>query len=620
MPTKPRHPLLALLILGASALFVPPLAQAQTIPEICLTTPDATCADALNTRLAEIEAAMTNPQDRAMRQMVRAQTLARAGHIDEAEALITSMQPPPEYARLKDEALRLVIQDLGTATQTHGRRLLSMIQAPDAYNAARSYYIVNLAKTASFDQLMAEVQATQRDDAKLEYFALLAMLEKAAAAEQTDAAISLIETHTPDTPEERGPNFRMLAVELAKAGKVAEAERVIETLSDHTWQSIARSEVAGVVAAAGDAAKADVLFGQAREDLLQIADYDPRKWAFDMLAQSAVKAGRMDLAVAAVDDLTNFPIDVANALTTVARVAADNDIPAAEWRVHIDRALELIGDSHPPGPVGDQQNDLMASIATLVAQAGDTDLAKTLIGRIPDDQRQSLEFANFASRLTNDGLFDAALAILPSQKNWDFQAQGLIQLAFAAREEGQTDTADKAYGLVLGLVEGPEFVEVSDYVISLLAWYESSIGAYDTANTRFNFITDLNVQIHGRITTAAFVAEFGSQGQLEEYLAATTQAIAQHPEPRQQESYTLALALELARAGKDDVALALAQRVADPAGRDEILGIYVANLGETRFLQAMAAVQAISSPTAKQLNEHLVLTNALAAAWSVNRQ
>lgn len=601
----------SLLLVAATLFLTPGTLHAQTVPSQCLSAPDATCFDVLNTRLAAIEATMTDPDERTrVRQMWRAQILAASGRLDAAEALAATLDPT-----IKDDALILIMQELGPETQHRGRRLLSMIaQNTYEYELARAYYLENLAKTTDFDQLMAEFTATKGNGGKLDSFkVLIVMLQKATEAGQTDAAIRLIETETTDN----ATDFQTLAFELAMAGKFDYSERVIAKIQDQDLRFRNLTNIAEIAGKAGNTAKAVDLLVKALDETVTFDDYDEREWAFTGFTQAALSAGRIDLAVGAIPDMIGTsPRDVAYARIIIMETAVAK-APETEWQPLLEDTIKLLEESLRGGALLTEDQDKAdtnwSALAMLVAQSGDPDRAKTLIARIPNKKRQNEELSSIAFHLTADRLFSAALAIISDMTDSDIQVQRLIGLAMRAHDEGQTEIRDAAYNRALGLIEGPEHINVSESTFATLAHYEANIGAYERADTRLTYVADLILKIYGHIANVESAANFGTAEELDQYIAKVQEAIALIPSPDERKSWTEALFGMLGQIGKYDAALAAIDKVSsNPQERDALLEyLFESPTNDAHLVQALAATEAIASGPIRQQAEHKVLLRAL---------
>lgn len=592
--------------------FCADLAAAQVSLDTCLVEPSPICADPITRELLAIEQATPDPDMAARTQFQLAVTLAEGAQFDAATQVLERLEDPPGWPGLRDTAILDVITVLGAESARRGLAMLDMMSDGDAYERARAHHISNLVLHDSLDRALADLAATDRSGRPLEYVGLDKLAVALVADGQTDLALRLIAETIPDDIARRGSLLNRIVSNRVQAGQLDLARDITDRIDDPTWRVMAAARLGAGLAQAGDMAGAERSFAEARRVMATLPNADQRFYVYEVFARAALTIDRPDLALDAVSDVSSYRFDRVDALNMVAQIALNMDA-GIDWRTLLADALVVLEDGPRDGAeVGERFDRALSFLAQTMAMSGDADWALQTLARVSDRSWREQDLANIALSLIEGRQYDTALTILAAHADWDMQAQGLITLARAADLSGSGGIADIAAGIVIGLVEGPEWVPLTDYTISRLAELESSRGQFEQAETRLRFLEDTHLQRLGRIVNLGFAAQSGTQDEFTTYLAIARQAVAQTDDPAARLQMTRNLVIELVLANRIDEALDVALEAPDAGARDTVLGILATALsGYGNLPKAMEAAQAIADPVMAQNETRMVLLAAL---------
>ena len=191
----------------------------------------------------------------------------------------------------------------------------------------------------------------------------------------------------------------------ATIGYLDRAEALTRSVIDPGWQAQALTDLAGVVAGAGDLDRAGALAGQAEAAARSITDPDRQAQALTDLARVVAGAGDLDRAEAMAGRPSSSPVDHRPG---PAGTGTDRPGPGGGGRRDLDRA-EAGPVDHQPGPAV----LALAALAGVVAGAGDLDRAEALARSISDPDRQVRALADLAGVVAGAGDLDRAEAAGP---------------------------------------------------------------------------------------------------------------------------------------------------------------------------------------------------------------
>ncbi|RMA42484.1 hypothetical protein [Rhodophyticola porphyridii] len=590
----------------------PERALAQTGIETCLAAPGPACVDLIAAALVELEKATVDPDRRAWAQLQLAGALAEGGQFDAAEQVLARMEDPPTSPGISDTAILNVITFLDAESLDRGLALLDQISDDGIHAIARAQHIAYLVEHGHLERAFADVVATDRSGLPLGFVGLDKLAVALIEADQIDTALRLVVENIPDDLSRRGALLRGLVVNRLDAGEITVAQDLMAHIVDPTWRIISNAQIGEALAQTGEMAAAEEAFALARSDLAALPNPDQRYYVFEAFARATLSAGRSDLAIAAISDVSTYRFDQVDAYDILAQMALSRGLD-----IDFNALLRVAMDTLEAGPsdggdIGLRFDDHLGRLARTMAMSGDIDRAVDTLARIRDDERRTQDFSNVALSLVNTNQFEEALALLSTLEDLEAQARGLISLARAADLQGNADVSARARGIVLGLVEGPEWVPLSDYAISRLAELESSQGYYAIAENRLRFLEDTNLQRWGRIANLGFAALNGTPEEFQTYLAIAQEAVADLPDPADRQQLTSNLVIQLVYADRIDEALRIAHATEDAAARDAVFVTLASALSGNRNLTlAMAAADSVADPIQRQTYQRLVWISAL---------
>lgn len=590
-------------------------AQAKTSVANCLESQDAACVDVLNVRLEEVENAMQDPEDEAVAKLGRVTALALLRRLDLAANALDSMPGNSGNPAFKDSAIVAIISVPAENPVERGRRLLSRIVSPEYYETARAAYIINLVRTSDVDTALQELVATNRPGEPMRYVGVYQLSHALALKGRLDDALELVQNSSDGDENHEGMVLESLVMTLIDKGRIADATKIMAYIKAPLWEATAKSRVAAELSKNGHMADAEELFGQARRKMAALDHPEDRFRIFESFTRSAIAGGRLDFALKAVDDVSSFPNDRAAALQTIFDIGAGK-LDQIEWRPIADELISL----HVKQPrnvqmAAERWNNDWRRLATAVAVSGDSKLATSLVQRIPDKDVQQAAMDTIAIILIHSMRFQEAVSVLQLQSNRDRQVQGYIRLSQIADNYGQSAVAEKAISTAIGLVEGPDFVPVSDSTVSMLARYESRIGQYEKAEIRLRHVQDKEVQVRARIANFGFAATHGSQDDYNRYLKIARRAVYTVESGKVKSQLLRELASQLVYAGKSEPIFDLAKKIDESAERDRfLLNMAYVFSGYQQFVPAKKVVSEISDPDMRMVEEHRLLLAVLRAS------
>ncbi len=590
-------------------------AQAQTSVANCLESQDAACVDVLNARLEEIENAMQDSEDQAVAKLGRVTALALLRRLDLAEAAVDSMPDNSSNPAFKDSAIVAIISVPAQDAVERGRLLLSRIVSPEYYETARAAYIINLIRTSDVDTALQELVATNQPGAPMKYVGVYQLAHALALKDRPDDALELVLNSSQGDEHYEGMVLESLVMGLIDKDRVPDAIKLLTHIKAPFWEAAAKSRVAAELSKNGHMADAEELFAQARLKMASLDKPEDRFRIFESFTRSAIAGGRLDFALKAVDDVSSFPADRAAALQTILDIGAGK-LDQTEWRPIAHELISLRATQ--PRKVqmpAERWNNDWRRLATAVAVSGDSKLATNLVQRIPDKDVQQAAMDTIAIILIHSMRFQEAVAVLQLQPNRDRQVQGYIRLSQIADNYGQSAVAEKAIWTAIGLVEGPDFVPVSDSTVSMLARYESRTGQYEEAELRLQHIEDQEIQVRARIANFGFAATHGSQDDYNRYLKIARRAVYTVESGKVKSQLLTELASQLVYAGKSEPIFDLAKTIDESAERDRfLLNMAYVFSGYQQFVPAKKVVSEISDPAMRAVEEHRLLLAVLRAS------
>ncbi|WP_461458202.1 hypothetical protein [Parasphingorhabdus sp.] len=430
-----------------------------------------------------------------------------------------------------------------------------------------------------------------------------------------DDALELVQNSSDGDENHEGMVLESLVMTLIDKGRIADATKIMAYIKAPLWEATAKSRVAAELSKNGHMADAEKLFGQARRKMAALNHPEDRFRIFESFTRSAIAGGRLDFALKAVDDVSSFPNYRAAALQTIFDIGAGK-LDQIEWRPIADELISL----HVKQPrnvqmAAERWNNDWRRLATAVAVSGDSKLATSLVQRIPDKDVQQAAMDTIAIILIHSMRFQEAVSVLQLQSNRDRQVQGYIRLSQIADNYGQSAVAEKAISTAIGLVEGPDFVPVSDSTVSMLARYESRIGQYEKAETRLRHVQDKEVQVRARIANFGFAATHGSQDDYNRYLKIARRAVYTVESGKVKSQLLRELASQLVYAGRSEPIFDLAKTIHESAERDRfLLNMAYVFSGYQQFVPAKKVVSEISDPDMRMVEEHRLLLAVLRAS------
>ncbi len=590
-------------------------AQAQNSIASCLESQDAACVDVLNARLAQIENAMQDPEDEAVAKLGRVTALALLRRMDLAEVAVDSMPDNSSNPAFKDSAIVAIVSVPAQDSVERGRLMLSRILSREYYETARAAYIINLIRTSDVDTALQELVATNQPGEPMRYVGVYQLSHALALKGRLDDARELILNSGQGDENHEGMMLESLVMTLIDKGRIADATKLLTYIKAPLWEATAKSRVAAELSKNGHMADAEELFDQARRKMAALDQPEDRFRIFESFTRSAVAGGRLDFALKAVDDVSNFPADRAAALQTILDIGAGK-LGQTEWRPIADELISL--HANQPRKVqmsAERWNNDWRRLATAVAVSGDSKLATSLVQRIPDKDVQQAAMDTIAIILIHTMRFQEAFAVLPLQSDRDRQVQGYVRLSQIADNYGQSAVAEKAISTAIGIVEGPDFLPVSDSTVSMLARYESRTGQYEEAELRLQHIEDQEIQVRARIANFGFAATHGSQDDYNRYLKIARRAVYAVESEKVKSQLLRELASQLVYAGKSEPIFGLAKTIEESAERDRfLLNMAYVFSGYQQFVPAKKVVSEISDPAMRMAEEHRLLLAVLRAS------
>lgn len=585
-------------------------AAAQSKLERCFAEPKAACSDVLIDRISALQSEMKSAEDVALSQVKLAQVLAKGGRVEAAEAVINNIAPPSSRPAVKDIAIVSLIQARSEDTGTRNSDLLAQVLAPDRYEMARASHIANLAQSGNVDVAVAEAATTNRANQPLLEFALANLAQALLQNGQLETAWKIVDQYADKSS--RWPVLNIIMENRLAAGQYNEARATISRMKETSRRAISTAQLAAALTRSGQSQQGKDSFAKARQMLAEIDDPEMRFIAFDGFAQVVVNAGEIDMALAAAQDAGSNRFDYADALLTVARISANinND---AKWQPIITDAIAVLMDGAAQGlKAEDSLNQIWSNVISVTAATGEAEWAADLIGKITSKQQRSQELNVLVTSLIDAEQLETALRLLPLQTDGDVKAQGFLRVALAASETGKESVKQEAMEVVIGLVEGPNEIEISDETNSLLALWEASAGNLKAAEMRVRFVDELSLQARARIMIARYAAKYGNDEEYTNYLAGARAVINQVEQPTTRASLIRYLTTLLAMHGKAQDTFAIIQQEPDQNIRDELSLSSSLMFGNLRqFDKAMAAIANISDPAERMKIEHGLLISLL---------
>lgn len=575
----------------------------------CLAFPDEACSDVIFDRLTEIERETSDAEGLAAGQVQLVSTLAQAGQFDAAVAVLDRIQDSAFRPGIRDVAALEVISLLDGQNDALAQRLLDGVVSDYMYDLARGHYIASLARVVGSQEALAAVDATNRDDQPLAQIGLQQLLDALVTEGRTDVALQTLKQNTSgDAVEDDYVLYSVVDSQLA-FGCIDAAEMLLVHFVDPLWQTVATSVVAKALAEDGRPAVNTLIV--ASQHLLSIPMLEQRMYAFQPFTRAAAAANRTDLALDVIGDLSSNKADRALALNSVAQTVVRQDTDA-NWRAILENAAALLEDERSEGnePNG-KVDEAWYRVSRTITLAGDVVWALAAAENISDEEWRKQSISDVAMDLIDAQRFEEAFVALAYQADTDLQVRGLLRLSRAAEKWGELAFAQRAQGMVIGMVEGPDWVPLSERTISELVLYEASKGRFG-AEMHLRSFEDSELRINGQIDIMGFAAELGSPQEFNEYLQIALGAVHEIEDPDMRAQMSRNAAVQLAQSGKEEEALAFAMTQQDPEGRDAMLqSLSVTLVGLEEFSAAMRAVNAIADSVARNDAERLLLLSVL---------
>ncbi len=587
-------------------------ALSQTSLDACLAAPEAGCTEVIFNELRYSLPAIEDPNqmDRMAQQL--AVTLAEGKRFDEANSALYHMMDFWAQPGMREIAALDIVSGLGAQSREFGLGFLHMIEDDEMYDHARSQHIANLVDHGAVDQALRELTTENRTGAPLGLVGLsalaLALLERG----QTEEALQLVAENMADDPVGRGSLLSRMASDRLQMSQIDMARTILEQIEDPMWRVTTGARIGEALARAGDMEAAEQAFAAARSELAALPDADRRFHAFGAFARSALLVGRYDLAIAAIADVSTYRFDQVEAYNMLARFALSPRI-----NLDVRAPLQAAMDELQAGPrdgdgIPHRYDGALAQLAQTMALSRDVEWAIDTLAQIRDRDRRNLETSDIADSLVAARLLDEAVTVLAAVDDPDEQARSLIFLAHTALRLRRVEIGGMAMAQLLDMVDGPEWVPVTDDTISRLAELESSLGQYGTAETRLRHLDNTDLQLRGRITNLGFAARSGSEEDYATYLEIAEDAVLQIGDPAIRALHMRNLLIQLVYGERFDDALRIAGDVQDPEARDALLTTLASALsGHAGPAVAMDAVDAITDPTARSIRRFMILLSAL---------
>ena len=601
-------PLMAAALASGSSLET----DAQHDSEQCVIKTDPACVDVLISRITKSQVAMPNASDVAMSQMQLAFVLARYQRLNEAEAVIDSIAPTLPDSKIKDLAIANVIDQLDENSIPRATRLISQVNDPYYYEMARAHYVSILAKTNDLDVAVGAVDATNRANQPIHESGLIPLVKALLADGRLETAWAVVDDHAADAA--RWPALDVIVKDRLAAWEFDAARTTVSRMGESPWRAISTARLALALAQYGKAAEAKDAFAQARHLLGQISDMDSQREALQGFAEAAIDAGEVDLTLLTAQDVARDPIDHVSTLLQVADLLVNNPNPGTriKWRSVIDAAIARLESVPARGDEFDDLiNDRWNEISSVVEQGGEPQRAADLLERIADQPRREQALQSLVHYLSATGQLQPALQILSHQSDGDRRVQGYLRVAKKAISTGDRDSEKQATREAIGLIEGPNHIEVSDETILLLAQLEAEAGDFEIASRRLRFTRGMDLQARGRILLMKHTRNSSAE-QYAKYLMQARDAIENVENPLKRQSLLELLTGILIEGGKCADAIGIVREVADPANREQLnRSISMRFLVTNRLGMAYTTAGEISDPSQRRGRQVLVLLAAL---------